>query len=151
MNKKRIIIIICLFLGFMSAMSFACAVEDVESPPISTSVVDDSPSLQASDTQNDILTESPDSFTQLDSLVQSNDSVKLDKNYTYSDSDVAFKNGININKLESYLINGEFVAAQFYVEAECHPDSQSFKNAFEELSFYSDGDIKILGTYKKFI
>lgn len=60
-------------------------------------------------------------------------------------------NGININKLESYLINGEFVAAQFYVEAECHPDSQSFKNAFEELSFYSDGDIKILGTYKKFI
>lgn len=60
-------------------------------------------------------------------------------------------NGININKLESYLINGDFVAAQFYVEAECHPESQAFKNAFDELSFYSDGSIKVLGTYKKFV
>ena len=57
-------------------------------------------------------------------------------------------NGININKLESYLLNGKFVSAQFYVEAECHPDSQAFRNAFEELKFFSEEkSIKILGTY----
>lgn len=61
-------------------------------------------------------------------------------------------NGININKLESYLLDGRFVSAQFYVEAECHPESQAFKNAFDELRFYSeDGAIKVLGTYKRVI
>ena len=59
-------------------------------------------------------------------------------------------NGININKLESYLLDGKFVSAQFYVEAECHPDSRAFKNAVEELSFFSEvNSVKILGTYKK--
>lgn len=59
-------------------------------------------------------------------------------------------NGINISKLESYLLDGRFVSAQFYVEAECHPESQAFKNAFDELRFYSeDGAIKVLGTYKR--
>lgn len=59
-------------------------------------------------------------------------------------------NGININKLESYLLDGKFVSAQFYVEAECHPESKAFKNAFEELQFFSEAEsIKILGTYKK--
>ena len=58
-------------------------------------------------------------------------------------------NGININKLESYLLDGNFVSAQFYVEAECHPESQAFKNAFDELRFFSEeNSIKILGTYK---
>ena len=59
-------------------------------------------------------------------------------------------NGININKIESYLLDGKFVSAQFYVEAECHPDSRAFRNAFEELRFFSEADsVKILGTYKK--
>ena len=59
-------------------------------------------------------------------------------------------NGININKLESYLLDGKFVSAQFYVEAECHPDSRAFKNAVEELSFFSEPDsVRILGTYPK--
>ena len=58
-------------------------------------------------------------------------------------------NGININKLESYLLDGNFVSAQFYVEAECHPESQAFKNAFDALRFFSEeNSIKILGTYK---
>ena len=55
-------------------------------------------------------------------------------------------NGINLNKLESYLLNGKFISAQFYVEIEAHPSQQSFQNAFEELHFFAD-DIKILGTY----
>lgn len=59
-------------------------------------------------------------------------------------------NGINIVKIESYLLDGKFVSAQFYVEAECHPSSESFKNAFEELKFFSDcEDVKILGTYRE--
>ena len=55
-------------------------------------------------------------------------------------------NGINITKLESYLVGGKFVSAQFYVEIEAHPSEQSYKNAFEELSFFADY-IKVLGTY----
>ena len=59
-------------------------------------------------------------------------------------------NGININKIESYLIDGKFVSAQFYVEAEGHPDSIAFKNAFDELRFFSEVDsIRILGSYKR--
>ena len=55
-------------------------------------------------------------------------------------------NGINITKLESYLVGGKFVSAQFYAEIEAHPDEQSYKNAFEELNFFADY-IKVLGTY----
>lgn len=55
-------------------------------------------------------------------------------------------NGINITKLESYLVDGKFVSAQFYAEIEAHPEEQAYKNAFEELNFFADY-IKILGTY----
>lgn len=59
-------------------------------------------------------------------------------------------NGININKIESYLLDGHFVSAQFYVEAECHPETKAFGNAFEELRFFSEeNSIRILGTYEK--
>jgi prephenate dehydratase len=56
-------------------------------------------------------------------------------------------NGINITKLESYLLEGKFVSAQFYLEIEAHPNSKSCKNAFEELEFFSD-EVVLLGTYK---
>ena len=55
-------------------------------------------------------------------------------------------NGINITKLESYLVGGKFISAQFYAEIEAHPDEQSYKNAFEELNFFADY-VKVLGTY----
>ena len=55
-------------------------------------------------------------------------------------------NGINITKLESYLLNGKFVSAQFYAEIESHPARPSFKNAFDELKFYAE-DWHILGSY----
>ena len=45
-------------------------------------------------------------------------------------------NGINMTKLESYLLDGKFVSAQFYAEIEAHPQTQAYKNAFEELSFF---------------
>lgn len=55
-------------------------------------------------------------------------------------------NGVNITKLESYLVKGSFVAAQFYLDAEGHPEDASMKNALEELKFFSQ-DMKILGVY----
>lgn len=55
-------------------------------------------------------------------------------------------NGINITKLESYLLEGKFVSAQFYAEIESHPDRQSFKNAMEELRFFSES-VHVFGTY----
>ena len=56
-------------------------------------------------------------------------------------------NDLNITKLESYLLNGKFVSAQFYLEVEAHPDSQPFRNAMDELKFFSDTCI-CLGTYR---
>ena len=55
-------------------------------------------------------------------------------------------NGINITKLESYLLEGKFVSAQFYLEIEAHPSHVAFKNAFEELSFFAE-NVHVLGTY----
>ena len=56
-------------------------------------------------------------------------------------------NGINITKLESYLLDGKFVSAQFYAEIESHPLSESYKNAMEELKFFAE-EIKFLGSYR---
>ena len=55
-------------------------------------------------------------------------------------------NSVNITKLESYLVDGHFTAAQFYADIEGHPDDRSVKLALEELAFYSK-ELKILGTY----
>lgn len=55
-------------------------------------------------------------------------------------------NGINLTKLESYLVDGKFVSARFYIEFESHPARQAFKNAMEELKFFAD-ELHILGTY----
>ena len=55
-------------------------------------------------------------------------------------------NGVNMLKLESYLFGGGFVAAQFYVEVEGHPDSKSLSLALEELSFFTH-EVRTLGVY----
>ena len=57
-------------------------------------------------------------------------------------------NGVNITKLESYLIDGSFTVAQFYAEIEGHPSQQSVTHAFDELQFFST-KLKLLGTYPK--
>ena len=56
-------------------------------------------------------------------------------------------NGINLTKLESYLLNGKFISAQFYIEIESHPGRREFINAYEELKFFTE-EIHNLGTYK---
>ena len=55
-------------------------------------------------------------------------------------------NGINMTKLESYLVGGGFVAAQFYAEVDGHPEDTSLALALEELDFYSH-EVRILGVY----
>ena len=55
-------------------------------------------------------------------------------------------NGVNITKLESYLVGGEFVAAQFYVDVEAHPTQRNLRLALEELDFFSH-EVRILGVY----
>lgn len=55
-------------------------------------------------------------------------------------------NGLNLTKLESYMIGGGFKAAQFYVDVEGHPESDAMRHALEELDFFSE-DVRHLGTY----
>jgi prephenate dehydratase len=57
-------------------------------------------------------------------------------------------NGINMTKLESYMVEGNFFATMFYADVEGHPDMQSFVHAIEELGFFTQpGSLKILGVY----
>lgn len=57
-------------------------------------------------------------------------------------------NGINLTKIESYLVDGKFTAAQFYVEAEGHPQQRPMSMAIEELKFFTR-EMSILGTFKR--
>lgn len=57
-------------------------------------------------------------------------------------------NGVNLTKLESYIIDGSFAAAQFYIDAEGHQDEPAMQHALDELRFFCPkGAVRILGTY----
>ena len=55
-------------------------------------------------------------------------------------------NGVNMTKLESYMVSGSFTATQFYADIEGHPDDPNVKLALDELAYFTDS-IKILGVY----
>ncbi len=55
-------------------------------------------------------------------------------------------NGVNMTKLESYMVDGNFSATQFYAEIEGHPDDRSVQLALEELDYFTD-HIKLMGVY----
>ncbi len=55
-------------------------------------------------------------------------------------------NGVNLTKLESYILDASFAVAQFYADIEGHPDERLVRLALEELSFFSR-EVKILGVY----
>jgi prephenate dehydratase len=57
-------------------------------------------------------------------------------------------NGLNITKLESYLVGGRFNAAQFYLEVEGHPENRNLRLALEELGFFSR-EVRVLGVYSQ--
>lgn len=55
-------------------------------------------------------------------------------------------NGVNMTKLESYMVGGHFTATQFLAEVDGHPEDPGLARALEELAFFTT-DIKVLGTY----
>ena len=55
-------------------------------------------------------------------------------------------NGVNMTKLESYMVGGHFTATQFLAEVDGHPDDVGLARALEELRFFTT-DVKILGVY----
>jgi prephenate dehydratase len=55
-------------------------------------------------------------------------------------------NGVNMTKLESYMIEGNFFATQFYADVDGHPDDRGLKFALEELKFFSK-ELRIVGVY----
>ena len=55
-------------------------------------------------------------------------------------------NGVNMTKLESYMVGGSFTATQFYADIEGHPDDPAVDRALDELRLFTSM-LKILGTY----
>ncbi len=55
-------------------------------------------------------------------------------------------NGVNMTKLESYMVGGSFTATQFYADVEAHPAERRLALALDELRFFSE-EVKILGVY----
>jgi prephenate dehydratase len=55
-------------------------------------------------------------------------------------------NGVNMIKLESYMVDGSFTATQFYAEIDGHPDDRGVQLALEELDFFTT-NIEILGVF----
>jgi prephenate dehydratase len=55
-------------------------------------------------------------------------------------------NGVNMTKLESYMVGGSFTATQFYADVEAHPDERRLALALDELRFFSE-EVRIIGVY----
>jgi prephenate dehydratase len=55
-------------------------------------------------------------------------------------------NGVNMTKLESYMVGGTFTATEFYADIEGHPDDANVKLALDELKFFTS-QFDLLGVY----
>jgi len=55
-------------------------------------------------------------------------------------------NGVNMTKLESYMVGGRFSATQFYAEVEGHPEDPALMRALEELDYFSD-HLHLMGVF----
>ncbi len=55
-------------------------------------------------------------------------------------------NGVNMTKLESYMVGGQFTATQFYADIDGHPDDPAVARALEDLDYFTD-TLEILGVY----
>ncbi|RDW13687.1 prephenate dehydratase [Paracoccus thiocyanatus] len=55
-------------------------------------------------------------------------------------------NGVNMTKLESYMVDGVFTATQFYADIEGHPEDAHVARALEELAYFTSS-LNILGVY----
>lgn len=55
-------------------------------------------------------------------------------------------NGVNMTKLESYMVGGSFTATEFYADVEGHPEDPALARALEELAYFTT-HVNILGVY----
>jgi prephenate dehydratase len=55
-------------------------------------------------------------------------------------------NGVNMTKLESYMVEGAFTATQFLADVDGHPYDPRLSRALEELAFFCK-EIRVLGVY----
>lgn len=55
-------------------------------------------------------------------------------------------NGVNMTKLESYMVDGNFTATQFYADVEGHPDDSNLRLALDELDYFTS-NMALLGVY----
>ena len=55
-------------------------------------------------------------------------------------------NGVNMTKLETYMVDGRFTATMFLAEVDGHPDDPGLARALEELRFFTH-EVKLLGVY----
>ncbi|MDE2577636.1 MAG: prephenate dehydratase [Hyphomicrobiales bacterium] len=54
--------------------------------------------------------------------------------------------GVNMTKLESYMVEGQFTATQFLADVDGHPNDRPLALALEELRFFTR-EVSILGVY----
>ena len=57
-------------------------------------------------------------------------------------------NGVNMTKLESYMVDGSFTATQFYADIEGHPEDPAVRRALDELDYFTE-KLEILGVYPR--
>ncbi len=55
-------------------------------------------------------------------------------------------NGVNMTKLESYMLNGDWRATQFYADVDGHPGDRPLALALDDLRHFCE-EVRILGTY----
>ena len=55
-------------------------------------------------------------------------------------------NGVNMTKLESYMVDGNFTATEFYADVEGHPEDPGLRLALDELAYFTT-HLSILGVY----
>ncbi|MFN3844389.1 MAG: prephenate dehydratase [Paracoccaceae bacterium] len=55
-------------------------------------------------------------------------------------------NGVNMTKLESYMVGGSFMATEFYADIEGHPEDDHVARALEELRYFTT-QVTVLGVY----
>ncbi len=55
-------------------------------------------------------------------------------------------NGVNMTKLESYMVDGNFTATRFYADIEGHPEDPNVALALDELRYFT-AHLNLLGVY----
>ena len=57
-------------------------------------------------------------------------------------------NGVNMTRLESYMLHGEFTATQFLCDVDGLPEQPALARALEELGFFT-AEARVLGVYPR--